>query len=54
MSSLPTQTPVYVPALTRQSVVVTDVDMSIVSMCRFMVKWSNWVCERCDCDRNGA
>jgi hypothetical protein len=40
MSSLPTPTPVYVPASTRQSVVVTDVDMSIFSMCRFMVKWA--------------
>jgi len=40
MSTLPTPTPVYVPASTRQSVVVTDVDMSIFAMCRFMVKWA--------------
>ncbi len=39
MSTLPTPTPVYVPASTRQSV-VTDVDMSIFAMCRFMVKWA--------------
>ena len=27
------------PAAPRQNVVITDIDMSIGSMCRFMVKW---------------
>jgi hypothetical protein len=40
MSTLPPQPPPYsVPSL-RQSVVVTDVDMSIAAMCRFMIKWA--------------
>ena len=30
----------YVLAPTPQSVVVTDIDMSIGAMCRFMVKWA--------------
>ncbi len=40
MSTLPPQTVSYSPApLPRQTVVVTDIDMTIGAMCRFMVKW---------------
>ena len=28
------------PPTSRQNVVITDIDMSIGSMCRFMVKWA--------------
>jgi hypothetical protein len=38
MSTLPLP-PSYPPAL-RQSVIVTDIDMTIGAMCRFMVKWA--------------
>ena len=37
MSTLPPQP--YVLAPTPQSVVVTDINMTIGAMCRFMVKW---------------
>jgi hypothetical protein len=40
MSTLPPQPPSYSVPSIRQSVVVTDVDMSIAAMCRFMIKWA--------------
>jgi hypothetical protein len=40
MSTLPPQPPPYFVPASRQSVVVTDVDMSIAAMCRFMIKWA--------------
>lgn len=40
MSTLPPQPPSYLAPSSRQSVVVTDVDMSIAAMCRFMIKWA--------------
>lgn len=40
MSTLPPQPPPDSVPPVRQSVVVTDVDMSIAAMCRFMIKWA--------------
>ena len=39
MSTIPPPVP-YSYAPVRQTVVVTDVDMTIGAMCRFMVKWA--------------
>ncbi len=40
MSTPPLPPTAYPPSpVYRQSVVVTDIDMSIGAMCRFMVKW---------------
>ena len=40
MSTLPPQPTPYIPTTpTQQSVVITDIDMSISAMARFMVKW---------------
>ncbi len=40
MSTLPPQPAPYIPAYPApQAIVITDIDMSIGAMCRFMVKW---------------